>query len=478
VLLAALAAASCSRPKPPAVERIAIASLDNLSGDASLNWLSVGAQQILVQELAGVPDALAVPAADASAAHLARAHRMLHGYFDRRGGKIHFEISMEDLARNKIACTDSAEGEPLDALHRLATDIAPSARPFSGSLPEAVEAWARGDSRRAIDLDPDFGGAWFTYVQSLAGSGDADGARAAAAEALARRGLRFPIERAQIRFAASVLQNDRAERETALKELAPLLPADPTVSRALAEAEMNARHFPEAARAYRAIIRADPDEDIAYNLLGYAEAFAGTPDAAREDFEQYGRRPGQATNALDSLGEAMFSNGRFADAEKSFLEAYAKDPNFLMAEPLWKAAHARWLKGDNSGADMLAERYFERLQNPAAALRRANWLYETGRRDQAVALLRRAPSEAAEKQLAVWSNPGFPTDLDQLKQLYERTSPAQDGLARTLYAAALVRAGRKDEARELLRLWPLPERPDSLYQAFVLPRYLELRKNL
>jgi hypothetical protein len=79
----------------------------------------------------------------------------------------------------------------------------------------------------------------------------------------------------------------------------------------------------------------------------------GNLDEAKSTFEQYGKRSGQAINALDSLGEAMFLNGRFGDAEKTFLDAYRKDPSFLEGVDLWKAAHARWLAGDLSGADQL-----------------------------------------------------------------------------------------------------------------------------
>ena len=72
-----------------------------------------------------------------------------------------------------------------------------------------------------------------------------------------------------------------------------------------------------------------------------------------------------------------------------------------------------------------------------------------------------------------------PDDLNQLKAVYQKTNPAADGLPRTLYAAALVQAGKADEARALLKLWPLPESAaDSFLQSLMYPRYLELRKVL
>jgi hypothetical protein len=108
-------------------------------------------------------------------------------------------------------------------------------------------------------------------------------------------------------------------------------------------------------------------------------------------------------------------------------------------------------------------------------------LYETGRRDQAVALLTNAPGEVAglaAKQLAVWNNPqSMPSDLAELKKSYESSTPAEDGLVRTFYAAALLRAGDREQARKLVALWPLPKSLDAL-QALMYPTFLELRKTL
>jgi tetratricopeptide (TPR) repeat protein len=253
---------------------------------------------------------------------------------------------------------------------------------------------------------------------------------------------------------------------------------------ALAEMEMNARRFTDAARDYQDLARTNPGIVGVKNDLGYAQAFAGDLDGARKSFEEYGRQPGQAVNALDSLGEAYLLNGKFDQAERAFLDAYQKEPAFLQGATLWKAAHARWLAGDLAQADKIAERYWQDRAKAHDALlpwRRANWLYETGRRDQAVDLLMRAPQEAgdvAERQLQVWSNPqSVPSDLAVLERDYHRSTPARDGLVRTLYAEALVRAGRKDEARNLVRLWPLPEQTDLL-QALMYPEFIELRKAL
>ena len=91
------------------------------------------------------------------------------------------------------------------------------------------------------------------------------------------------------------------------------------------------------------------------------------------------------------------------------------------------------------------------------------------------------PAEnVARAQLAIWKDPSkLPQDPAALKQAYERAAPATDGLPRVLYAAALAKFGRTDEAKKLIAQWPLPgAETDPLLQSFVFPKYLELKREL
>jgi len=244
---------------------------------------------------------------------------------------------------------------------------------------------------------------------------------------------------------------------------------------------MNLRRFADAAHAYAQAAAVDPNDLQSKNMLGYAEGLAGDMDAARKAFEEYGRAPDAAENALDSLGEAYFINGKFPDAEKAFLQAYQKNPAFLVGQPLRKAAYAHWLGGDLPGADGMMDRYFKATpaaKDPLVLWRKAGWLYETGRKDQAIAALRQASGEVATRQLAVWQAGAAPTDLAALKSSYERADPLKDGLARTFYAAALVNAGQKAQAKQLLARWPLPDDDDNLLASLMFPEFQRLRDQL
>jgi Flp pilus assembly protein TadD len=221
-------------------------------------------------------------------------------------------------------------------------------------------------------------------------------------------------------------------------------------------------------------------------MLGYAQAFAGDPEAARKSFERYGSDPAHAANALDSQGEGAFLNGRFAEAEKSFLAAHAKNSGLLGGGDLLKAAYARWLQGDLPGADKQFSQYLAvraQQKDPLIPWRQAVWEYATGRPEPAIARLSAVTGPAADlarTQVALWKDPSrLPQDPAVLQQAFERTPPTLDGITRVLLASALAHTGQKDQARKLVVLWPLPgAEGDPLLQSFLFPKYLELKQEL
>ena len=487
--------AGCSRTSREAAQRIAILSIDNLSGDASLDWVAAAAPRMIAAQLTGAGPAAAIVAGSVSDAYAGGATRFLEGYFDRRdaaAGAVHFEFRIEDAASHHMQEPIAIDGPPLEALDKLAHRLDPAARPFSSSNPQAIEAFGRGDYERAVAMDPDFSAAWLAWAQFLAPT---DEARATdiIERALAHSGLRSAADRSRLQLLAASLTHDPEAELRALEGLQPQPPSDPNAVRTLAETAMNARQFARAANYYRMLARLAPSDLSAQNLLGYAYAFAGDLDSAMKAYEIYRREPGQEANALDSIGEAYFINGKFADAERFFLQAHEKDASMLGGGDLLKAAYARWLSAPNrdlGGADALVNRFGQfraQAKDPLYTWKEATWLFATGRPDQARAELETTLSSAspqlanlARKQLAAWKAPPPPVrDLALMKRAYQSTPPASDGLARTFYAAALLEAGQKEEARKLIALWPLPDTSgDPVLQAFLYPKFLELREKL
>ena len=158
----------------------------------------------------------------------------------------------------------------------------------------------------------------------------------------------------------------------------------------------------------------------------------------------------------------------------------------LNGADLLKAAYSHWLQGDLPGADKVFLQYVAfRSQQKDALIpwRQAVWEYSTGRAEAAMARLSSVSgpaANAANAQNAVWKDPTkLPRDPATLKQIYQRTPPASDGIPRVFYAEALAHAGQKDEARKLIEFWPLPAlENDPLLQSFVFPKYLELKREL
>lgn len=484
-MLVVLAACAPSAP-PRTVERVALLSLDNLSGDDTLGWMAEAVPSMVSAQLTGAGKILPFRVDSSREAAVVAATQMVHGYFDRRGGKLHFEFSVEDADTHAMKPL-AVEGDALHAADAIARAVDASARPFSTANAQAVEAWGRRNFEQAVQLDPDFGTAWLDLVQARV----ADKAAAAelAGRALTRTTLRSGLERAQIALLDSQLRDDAGPASKARAELVRLVPHDTPLLRRFADEETTARNFAQAVQFYQALLPLEPDDPTVGNLLGYARFFGGDLAGARKSFEAYGRFPGQAANALDSEGEVLFMAGQFGGAEQKFQGAHAANPAMLGGGDLQKAAFAHWLGGDLTGADKIFEEYMRFRSQGIQSIepwRLAGWEFATGREASAAARLKQVTGPAAamaQAQLQVLGNRAavvakLTEDLAGLERAYRNTPPSADGMVRVLYAKALLKAGRKVEAEKLAALWPLPESGEVSLQPLLYPMYLELRKGL
>lgn len=457
---------------------------ENLTGDASLDWVRNAGPAMLGDELAGSLQVAPIRVGSLSDARVVSAPQVLHTYFTREHGKLRVHFEIENAASLRIEPAVFTTGTLLGAVDDVARRLDPRARGFSTSNPLAVEAWGQGAFERAVELDPDFGAAWLSWIRTLAQSGKTEDALQVADRALARKTMRTDWSRGELRVMIANIRKDIPAGAAALSDLANLAPSDTAALTAAAQAEGLARNFQASADLYRKVLAADPSDAAAMNALGYAEGFLGDVEAARRTFEEYGKQPGSQVNSHDSLGEVFFMNGRFREAEKEFAQAVALDPNFLRGAPMVKAAYAHWLAGDLAGADAMFQKFVSAVAKsnvPLAVWRQSTWLYATGRQDQAVALLAKAqPDERIRRQLTVWKNAArFPSGLEALRALYIATAPAADGIERILYGSALLEAGKEDEARAILKRWPVPENSNQPeIDTIVFPKYLELRKRL
>ena len=143
--------------------------------------------------------------------------------------------------------------------------------------------------------------------------------------------------------------------------------------------------------------------------------YAGDSDGAMSALATYQRLAPESANPIDSQGDVAFAFGRFADAEKLYHEAAAKDPAFDNSGDLYKAAQARLMTGDVPGADKAFEVYAAARRganDPLLPFRAAQWLFLSGKHDQAWAALAKLASDPQTKapqlrslmltQMAIW----------------------------------------------------------------------------
>jgi len=398
ILAAALAVGCARKPPEPKVQRLAILPIENLTADELLGRVARLAAAAIQAQTTGLTDTYSYASGSAAESELGRPTRCLAGYLTKSGDRLKITLQLRDASSQKtLQVIEEVAGEKettLALVDRLAKRVHPQARRFGTGNEEAARHYGQAlesvDSgeivrllRRAVELDGSFGEARHLLVQSLAHTGDRAGALQAALEALGNEKL-DRLSRARIAALRTALNGSVAERVEATKQLAELLPADAEVSAQLATYYMSRREYKQARGNFRNALEADPGWADVWNQTGYVEARWGDFDAAIEALKQYAVTAPGSANPQDSLGEVYFMAGRFAESEQAFLDSYQKQPGFLGAVTMRKAAEARRMRGDKSGADELFRKYTDAAaSHPLLEVQKAQWEYSSGERARA-----------------------------------------------------------------------------------------------
>ncbi len=452
-VLVALVFSSCIRqPAGLPSERLAVLRLENLSGNPALGWAGRALSEVIAGELSGTGKPRVISSADihsldrvlgvrpisapgisaeSSQAVAAGATLLAYGDYTVRNGKLEVRLTIEDSRKLKVARVigaTSAAGDILGAGTALARQISSQAVAYGTRNPEALEAYIKalesGDATVievglgvAIAADPDFAPPYRLLAQIKAQRRDRAGAVATLEQALARGGAISELERARLELEAAELTGNRDAHQSALAKIVRLDSGDSIAWRAMGDSMMNRHQYGQAQQAYRKASDLEPEDVAALNSLGYAAAQAGDMDAAIGALRRYaGLRPNEP-NPLDSMGDIHLVAGRLAEAEDFYLQASKKDPNFNNNGALIKAALARLLSGDPSGANNLAERYLaarREAKDPIVDYRRAQWTWISGRRKAAAQQMGafalssesgplRDVASRAYAELAIWS---------------------------------------------------------------------------
>ena len=364
-----LFAPACSRaPEQPrrAVERIAFVEFDNQSADASANALGGKVARIAALELAASPDTYAFVTPTAAEAPAHRATQYLAGYLTAAGSnRWELHASLRDVSANRTIRTFTVTAAT------------------TGALADGVASQFGKPGFEAARLDP-------AQLEAAVFQG---GDPSVLGEAASLRLTPLPAD-FRARVEALALRSER-------------MPADSETAFTAATILMQARDYPEAAKAYRRVLRADPEWPAAPNEAAFGFAFAGDLPAALAALDTYRKLEPRSANPDDSQGEILFALRRFAESERAFLAAYDKDHAFFSGIPLRKAAAARRAAGNQAEADRLFARYLEvNARNPLIALEKAQWDYASGRRQEAVsaaeALASKTNASSAWTEVAAW----------------------------------------------------------------------------
>jgi len=440
---------SCQK-KSEGVRRLAILRFENLTGDDSLNWMGRAVAEVISGELVGSRTVaiisfsqihranralgdrtLAAPgiSAERPAALLAGAKAILYGRLSRNGSNLQLDGDLFGSS-GKIEQVLSATGPEREGVIPLADSLAKhlaipiqtyetqseqALREYSIGL-ESVDLMAAGSAfSRAVAADPNFGLAYAAWAQAAASRNDRTEAERVLALASARGAALREIERARLAAFAAELHGDRAATTRSLEAVGRLDPADVPLFRQLHRIHLAAREYTEAAQSLKSALAVEPENPELWNDLGYAEMFAGHFNAAATALDEYRRiRPGDP-NALDSLGDVNFYFGQFTAAEQYYRQSFDKDNSFNGGAPLMKAAYAHLRTGDVKGADAIFNQHLDNRRKDKDSLvemRRAEWEFMTGRRQQALARAESWANSATalatntavqtDAQLAVW----------------------------------------------------------------------------
>jgi hypothetical protein len=431
---AALLMAACSTKKesePP--PRYAVLRFENLTPDPSLNWIGRAASEVLIREIGALPSSSIYAANEnfgrrpASApgvsteftdALLAGANHVITGYFEFNRGSLTFHLIEEEARTGKRVRELTAPGPVLDACSALARQITANPKPYATQSQTALQNYAQGLEsddwhanfyQTAVAADPNYSDAYLAWGEMALAHKDADTVAHVLAQAQAHK--TDPAAIAKLQFAEATAFNDSAARTSALKRIVETDPTNVKAVQALGEAEMNQHHFAEAAAAFgKGASNAQPG---LINLKAYALMFAGDEKGAMDAVHEYQKAVPQDPNSVDSEGDIRYFFGHFAEAEKLYLAADAKDPQFNQMGELWKAARTHLMTGDVAVATQLFNRYreqHEKAKDLTLPLRAAEWQFLTGDRNGALTAMRAVATDArnngiknlALTQSAIW----------------------------------------------------------------------------
>ena len=261
IILLACVTACARRDTQKALPQVAILRFENLSADASLDWMGGGFAEILSEDLQGSPQLYAIQwralhsfdnvlgrrldapgiSAESTDALVVGANQAVYGYFSVVDDILSATATEEDLVAHKMLRVVSASGPLAGGIFPVADRLARQlgdARPFGARNADALRdyvaalelpdaAAASQDFASATAADPDFGRAYVSWLETAIAQRDRAQADRILEQARPHQDRFSAIDRAALDLGAAALRGDFHLQLEARRELARLDPADP-----------------------------------------------------------------------------------------------------------------------------------------------------------------------------------------------------------------------------------------------------------
>ena len=430
-----------------AVRRVAVVGFENLTGDATYDYLKKAIPNLLItsleqskylevmswerlNELAGGHEAEAATPEGREAWFEACRREgvaaIVLGSFTKAENLFATDAKIYDVETKNMIRSTGSRGEGVGSILRtqideLSRDISRSvglseraaargAKPISEVTTVSMEAYqlllkgqedferfyhdeARMSFEKAVEKDPNFALPYFYLAQVHKSLADAPKA-AAAMDKFKKLSKASPGKGKDALYVAALSDFVEGDWDGYRRGLDEIIRTDPRDKRAHAELAWFLRNhgkFDEAIAEFEKALEIDPDFGYALNLMAYTLAETGKFDRAFATFERYAAAyPGEA-NPLDSMGDLHFKLGGFDKARAMYRKALAIRPDFAS---IWKLAYLQAMDGDYETALRLTDDQIARARTDGMKVDGRQWkglyLSVTGRFDEALAELEEA----------------------------------------------------------------------------------------
>ena len=493
IIVATLWTPSCAKKSGPLDPKLVVIPFEYVGSAPDVGWVGTALSGIVSSQTSTL---LAPNVRDA---HLTQAPQIMEGYVTGIAGDFRVTATLRNEPNQTTVRTFEARGaNAIEAAAALSRQLTDQPKPYSTSNLEAVRLYFSGNVDAAIAADPGFGPAHVSRVELLLRTGKKDEIPAAVEAAKAAR--LSELDKARLETLTATTPKART---AAVMKWARITSYDIQVWRTASDSAQTSKDHPEAIEALKRAIAIDPRDASLWNTLAYVQTFSGDIEAGKQSIAEYRKLRPKDANALDSLAELHYYEGRFAEAEKHFLESFELNNTLIGGGSLYRAALSRYLAGDRAKADQHYKRYAEfRAQHKDALvpLRDAVWLYTTGRKEEARSKAGQIDSPQAKTQILLWDmaegkgNPAllgarpelqgwrlllerrYPEAINFWTAVYQNASMVTGNEARMVLAWALTAADRKSEAAPLMSKWPLPPPgPEPGLSSVAVAKFIELK---